>query len=104
MIFLVMIGFGVFFFPLEVPFAMPRVATSLVAFLALVTIAGKSPKGGLSWITLFDEACQILLFCSVFLNMFLLITQHHFKLEDLALRMDHELKVLPGILATINFA
>lgn len=102
-LFLVIVGFGVFFFPLDAPFAMPRVSTSLIAFLALVTLGTNSHRGGASWIDLFEEACQILLFCTVFLNMFVLITKHEFKMGDLALRMDHELKILPAILAGLNF-
>lgn len=104
MFFLLMVSFGVFYFPLEAPFAMPRVGTSLIAFLALVTLGQKSTAGGgASWIDLFEEANQIMLFTTIFLNIFVLATKFEFKMEDLAHSLNNEMKVLPMILALMNF-
>jgi len=100
-IFLVAISWTVFYFPLLPPFAMPRVATSLIAFLALMTLKSASHGGG--WTDLVWENCVTLQFLTVMLNIFVELVNHTLQQGSIARRMDNELKVVLPTLAIVNF-
>jgi len=70
---LVAISWTVFFFPLKTAFSMPRVATSSIAFLALVTLAARVDamvpvRSTLAWIDVFEECTELLMFATIALN------------------------------------
>jgi len=102
------ISFTVFWFPLKAAFAMPRVGTALIAFLALITLGLRTStmlpiRGGLAWIELFETCIQTLMFFTVVLNIFVLVVQHSFKEDELATLVNHELKVIFPVMAIICF-
>lgn len=98
---LVAISWTVFYFPLLPPFAMPRVATSLIAFLALMALKSAAHGGG--WTDLVWETCVILLFLTIMLNIFVEIVNHTLNQASIARRMDNELKIVLPLLAIANF-
>lgn len=103
------ISFTVFWFPLPKAFAMPRVATALISFLALTTLGLRTNamlpvRGGLAWIELFETCCQALMFFTVGLNILVLVVYHSFEAEALAVRMNNEMKLFFPTLALIVFA
>lgn len=103
-LFLVFISWTVFYFPLQPHFAMPRVATSLIAFLSMMTVSSKNNHGGCErWLDVFEEACMTMLFLTVFLNIFVEIVNHSFGAAPVAERMDHELKLVLPLLTSVIF-
>lgn len=104
-LFLVAISWTVFYFPLKPPFAMPRVATSLISYLSFTTLAGKTGLGiGQTWLDVFEESVVISLWLTVFLNIFVEITSHTLEKPNIAQKMDYELKFLLPLMALITFA
>jgi len=102
------IAYTVFWFPLLAPFAMPRVATALIAFLSLMTLALKTnaimPRSaGLTWIDLFETSAQSVMFFTVCLNILALAAYHTFECKTLAERINHELKLWYPLLVGIIF-
>merc|ERR1719171_2649800 len=60
---LMVLSWTVFFFPVQPGFIMPRVATSMISFLALMTLSLKTDsmlpaRSGATWIDLFEETCR----------------------------------------------
>lgn len=103
-LFLVFISWTVFYFPLQPVFAMPRVATSLIAFLSMMTVSGSNNGGGGErWLDVFEEACMTLLFLTVFLNIFVESVDHALDQAAVAIRMDHELKLVLPLLTSVIF-
>jgi len=106
---IMIISYSAFWFPLTAPFAMPRVATALIAFLSLMTLSLRTNamlpvRGGLSWMDLFESNAQSLMFCSAVLNILALSGHHSFEAHDTARLINHELKVAFPVLAAITFA
>merc|ERR1719189_3213686 len=102
------ISFSVFWFPLLAAFAMPRVATALISFLALTTLGLRTNsmlpiRGGLAWIDLFETCCQTLMFFTVGLNIFVLVVFHSFGAESLAEAIDFELKAFFPLMGLLVF-
>lgn len=103
-LFLVMISWTVFYFPLKPPFAMPRVATSLISYLSFTALAGKTSPGlGQTWLDVFEESVIISLFLTVFLNIFVEIVENSLERPRIASRIDYELKFFLPFLAIITF-
>lgn len=99
--FLVAISWTVFYLPLKPPFAMPRVATSLISFLALLTLTQKSQRGGgESWMDCWEEACVNQLFLTNCLNIFVALINFSLDLNNVAEVMDNHLKIF---LPTLTF-
>jgi len=95
---LLCVSWTVFFFPLLPPFAMPRVATAVIAFLALMTVSTRIDsllplQGRLSWMHLFIECCAVMLFAVVCYNILVTHTYHVLDLHDLAEKIDKELRI-----------
>lgn len=101
------ISYSVFWFPLTAPFAMPRVATALIAFLSLMTLALKTNSelpvaAGLTWIDLLETSVQSLMFFTVCLNIVALAGFHSFECKNVAEAINHELKIaFPLLLAIV---
>eukprot|EP00929_Paragymnodinium_shiwhaense_P121089 TRINITY_DN93206_c0_g1_i1.p1 TRINITY_DN93206_c0_g1~~TRINITY_DN93206_c0_g1_i1.p1 ORF type:complete len:442 (-),score=61.05 TRINITY_DN93206_c0_g1_i1:275-1600(-) len=90
------VSYSVFWFPLTAPFAMPRVATALIAFLSLLTMALKTNamlnrNAGLTWIDLFESTAQGLMFFTVCLNILTLASFHSFEAHHVAQVINAEL-------------
>lgn len=102
------VSYSAFWFPEDEPFAMPRTATALIAFLSLMTFSLKTnevlpARGGLAWIDIFEQACQTLMALTVCFNIVVQIIYHKFGKKDLAQHMDNELKVFFPIMAAFMF-
>eukprot|EP00929_Paragymnodinium_shiwhaense_P023804 TRINITY_DN14818_c0_g1_i2.p1 TRINITY_DN14818_c0_g1~~TRINITY_DN14818_c0_g1_i2.p1 ORF type:complete len:400 (+),score=74.03 TRINITY_DN14818_c0_g1_i2:97-1296(+) len=102
------ISYSVFWFPLTAPFAMPRVATALIAFLSLLTLNLKTnailPRAaGLTWIDLFECSVQSLMFFTVCLNILALASSHSFDAPHVATGINNELKIVFPVLVFCVF-
>jgi hypothetical protein len=101
---LVAISWTVFFFPLEAAFTMPRVATSLLAWVAVVSLAHQvdaqiPARSGLVWIVIFMECTELLMFATIALNITELYVYHQMKMHEFASKLGRELQILFVILA-----
>jgi hypothetical protein len=104
----IIISYSAFWFPLIAPFAMPRVATALIAFLTLMTLSLRTNamfpvRGGLCWIDLFESNAQMLMFFTTVLNIVALSGHHSFEAIDTARTINNELKIAFPVLAAITF-
>jgi len=106
---LLCVSWAVYFFPLSLPFVMPRVATSVIAFLALMTVSSKTGamlpsdgRAGLVWIDLFNECCQMLVFLTFGLNILVETIIHSWKEDGLAERMSTELQIIFPCVALVS--
>lgn len=102
------ISIAVFFFPMQVPFIMPRVATSLISYMALATLNLRTNtmlpvRGGLSWIDLFEGNVQILMFTAIGFNIFVEAVNHQVNDPTLATRINYEIKIGFPLLAVLVF-
>lgn len=90
------VGWLVFWFPLELPFAMPRVATSMLSMLSIVTakLAVANVTGGISWGDRIYESFLCLLVLSTTSNVFIMFVAFRIKKKVLALRLDDEMKFI----------
>eukprot|EP00747_Dinoflagellata_sp_TGD_P210965 gnl/TRDRNA2_/TRDRNA2_84184_c0_seq1.p1 gnl/TRDRNA2_/TRDRNA2_84184_c0~~gnl/TRDRNA2_/TRDRNA2_84184_c0_seq1.p1 ORF type:complete len:463 (+),score=69.50 gnl/TRDRNA2_/TRDRNA2_84184_c0_seq1:88-1389(+) len=93
---MVMISWSVFWLPLLPPFAMPRVATALIAFLTLMTLSLRTAsmmpvRGDTSWLDLVESNCSGLLFYNVVFNTCCLVLYHVLDEHALAETINHEL-------------
>eukprot|EP00747_Dinoflagellata_sp_TGD_P032859 gnl/TRDRNA2_/TRDRNA2_136257_c0_seq1.p1 gnl/TRDRNA2_/TRDRNA2_136257_c0~~gnl/TRDRNA2_/TRDRNA2_136257_c0_seq1.p1 ORF type:complete len:442 (-),score=46.46 gnl/TRDRNA2_/TRDRNA2_136257_c0_seq1:115-1440(-) len=82
-VFMVIISWTVFWLPLIAPFAMPRVATALIAFLTLMTLSLRTDamlplRGDVSWLDLVESNCSGLMFYNVVFNVCCLVLYHQF--------------------------
>lgn len=103
-LFLVAISWSVFYFPLQPPFAMPRCATSLIAFLSMMTVSSSNNGGGGErWLDVFEEACTIMLFLTVLLNIFVEAVNYAVT-ASVAIRIDHELKLVLPAQSFVNYS
>jgi len=94
-----------FFFPLLPAFAMPRAATTTIAFLALVTLGTRvdamlPTKATLCWADIFIEVCELLMFGSIVFNITEQYIYNHLGDHTLANKMGHELMCLFPILTS----
>eukprot|EP00747_Dinoflagellata_sp_TGD_P032861 gnl/TRDRNA2_/TRDRNA2_136257_c0_seq3.p1 gnl/TRDRNA2_/TRDRNA2_136257_c0~~gnl/TRDRNA2_/TRDRNA2_136257_c0_seq3.p1 ORF type:complete len:219 (-),score=36.58 gnl/TRDRNA2_/TRDRNA2_136257_c0_seq3:69-725(-) len=98
-IFMVIISWSVFWLPLIAPFAMPRVATALIAFLTLMTLSLRTNamlpvRGDVSWLDLVESNCSGLMFYNVVFNVCCLVLYHQFDEKKLAETIDREMIVI----------
>lgn len=102
--FLVAISWTVFYLPLKPFFAMPRVATSLISFLALLMLSSK-PLGakGQTWLDVFEDSCCTMLLLTAFSNIFVEIVHHSLDKPKIAGRLDYELKLFWPLVAFIVY-
>lgn len=101
---LVAIAYTVFLFPLAERFVMPRVATSVITFMSLMVLSYKTSRmlpvrGSTSWLDVFEENCQILMFTTLCLNIIVEVIEHESRPVgadagswDMAKRMQFELR------------
>jgi len=95
---LLMISWSVFFFPMQPPFVMPRVATSLISLLSSMTLAVRTSRllpakrSGYVWIEFYEETCQTMMFVTVCLNILVELVFHEWKFVPLATTMSDELR------------
>jgi len=99
-IFLILISFTVFWMPRAQPFAMPRVATNLISFLTLMTLAINTAnmlpadRAGMAWIELFADSMQMQNSLILFLNVFVDYVYCTLDLKELGERMTNQLAFL----------
>jgi hypothetical protein len=106
---LLTVSWVVFFFPMLPTFVMPRVSTSLISLLALMTFAVRTsqllpPNAHDVWLAYFEEICRTLMFFTVCLNIFVEAIYHQYQLVSLATSMNDELKWVFGALQVIAFS
>merc|ERR1719387_2129112 len=95
---LLMISWTVFTFPLLPPFIMPRVATAMIAYMALTTLMFRTSsmlpsRGGSAWIDIFEGCSQILMFWIVCLNIFVEALHNEFGQAELARQINWEVRL-----------
>lgn len=95
---LVAIAYTVFLFPQAAPFIMPRVATSMMSFMALMVLSLRTSamlptRGSSSWIDVFEESCMMMMFTTLCLNVLVEVLEHECKLNPVASAMQKELRV-----------
>eukprot|EP00747_Dinoflagellata_sp_TGD_P032860 gnl/TRDRNA2_/TRDRNA2_136257_c0_seq2.p1 gnl/TRDRNA2_/TRDRNA2_136257_c0~~gnl/TRDRNA2_/TRDRNA2_136257_c0_seq2.p1 ORF type:complete len:219 (-),score=35.70 gnl/TRDRNA2_/TRDRNA2_136257_c0_seq2:87-743(-) len=105
-IFMVIISWSVFWLPLIAPFAMPRVATALIAFLTLMTLSLRTNamlpvRGDVSWLDLVESNCSGLMFYNVVFNVCCLVLYHQFDEKKLAETIDREMIFIYASMAII---
>jgi hypothetical protein len=97
---LLCISWCVFQLPLLPPFVVPRVMTSLISLLALMTYNTRTEKllpasrNGLVWLEVWEECCQILMFFGIVWNTLIEAAYHQWKCIDLAESMNTEVKCI----------
>lgn len=101
---LLVISWGVFWFPFQNPFITPRLALSILALLSFTTLMIKSSSalpGGAphNWNDTLNQQVQAMMFCTIVLNIFSELCKHQLKVEALAVSINHEAKVLLPILS-----
>lgn len=108
-IILIGIAWTVFVFPLTAAFTMPRVATSMISYLALTnfmfrTSAILPTRSTVCWIDIFEESCQFMMFGGMIFNIASEVIFHDMGLESLAKRMQTELQIGFPVVAIIVFS
>jgi len=93
----VVVAWTTFFLPLAQYAVMPRVATCLIAFLALMTAqvqAGASvpPMAGSSWTGMVDASLLLLVLSTVMLNILIMLIDFDWKMAELAERANIEMR------------
>jgi len=96
---LLVISWGVFWFPFQAPFITPRLAMSVLAMLQftnlLIKSSGELPDGAPhNWNDILNQQVQTMMFCTITVNIFSEICFHQAKVEPLARSINHEAKVL----------
>jgi len=86
---ILMVSWGVFFFPFAKPFVTPRLVLSIVALLTfthLILKSGSSLPGSapFNWNDLLNQVIQILIFNTILINLISEMCCHHFELEELS--------------------
>jgi len=90
---LVSLPYAVLFFPRLLPFSMPRLATSMIPLLCMITFAGKYKMPD-SWLDVYFEMVTLLISSMCVWSLVVEVVQHTYKNEELANRMVWELKIL----------
>jgi len=104
---LVMISWGVFWFPFQNPFITPRLALSILALLAFTNLlkasASALPDGSpYNWNDLFNLQIQLMMFLTIVLNIFSETCKHQLQLDALGIGINNEAKVvLPCLSITL---
>lgn len=106
---LVASSYTVFIFPSVTAFIMPRVATSMISFLALMALSLKTSKllpvrTGIVWIDVFEECCTFLVWSSTFFNIIVMVAIYEYKLEELAKKIEHEIRIIFPVISLIASA
>lgn len=97
---LMVICYTTFHFPILLPFIMPRVATAMIAFLSLMMLSLRTGSmlpatGTLTWVDVFEEACQMCMFFMLLYNIMVEVVA--FELERMALARRFQLELQIGI-------
>lgn len=103
---ILMISWGVFFFPFEKAFCTPRLVLSIVALLTFTNIMIKSSSllpgaAPYNWNDLLNQVIQILIFNGVLKNLVSEACAHHFELEELSRAINHEAKFVQPALSIV---
>merc|ERR1719271_1317881 len=103
---LLMISWGVFWFPFMQPFITPRLALSILALLSFTTLVLKSvgalPDGApQNWNDTFNQQIQCVMFITIIVNIFSEIAFHQYKLQSFGKRINDEAKVLLPTLSIV---
>jgi hypothetical protein len=93
------ISWGVFQIPLGNPFVTPRLALSILAMLSFTTLilqsSGALPDGApCNWNDILNSQVQAMMFATIVLNIFVEICKHEMKLEEFALFINTEAKLM----------
>jgi len=104
-----MISWAVFYFPFAAPFITPRLVLSIMALLTFTNLMIKSSSllpgaAPFNWNDLFNQMIQSLMFATIVINISSEICFHHFKVEELGRKINHEGKVLLPALSLLNIA
>jgi len=96
---LLIISWGVFWFPFQNPFITPRMALSILALISFTNLMIKSssalPDGAPhNWNDALNQQVQAMMFCTIVMNVFSEMCKHQFKVEGLGIEVNHEAKVL----------
>lgn len=99
----------IFFFPMLPAFTMPRVATSALSFLALITLCRRiddavPTRSALSWVDLFVECTESLLFGAIMLNVTEMYIYNTLNGQKLASRLGHELMFFYPLLTLVTMS
>eukprot|EP00930_Biecheleria_cincta_P059030 TRINITY_DN4479_c0_g1_i1.p1 TRINITY_DN4479_c0_g1~~TRINITY_DN4479_c0_g1_i1.p1 ORF type:complete len:542 (+),score=101.33 TRINITY_DN4479_c0_g1_i1:80-1705(+) len=90
---LVALPYAVLFFPRLLPFSMPRLATSMIPLLCMITFSNKYTMPD-SWLDVYFEMVTLLISSMCVWSLVVEVVQHTYKNEELASRMIWELKIL----------
>lgn len=104
-ILLLFTAFSVFFLPLAPWAMMPRVATCLIAFLALMGLhssQGLPPAASISFMDLLNGAVMQLIITALILNVFIHYITFVYKDEELAQEVNHDLRLYWSAVAIIS--
>lgn len=99
---LVALPYAVLFFPRALPFSMPRVATSLVPLLCMITFATKYKMPD-SWLDVYFEMITLMIASMFVWSLVLEVVQHSYKNEELTYRMVWEMKILYPVTTLLCF-
>lgn len=93
------ISCGIFYFPFVAPFITPRVALSILALIAftnlmLLSMKTLPPGAPFNWNDLFNQTVMMMLFLNVSMSLFSEACFHQFKVNDVAIKINMECKVL----------
>jgi len=80
---------SIFFLPLQVPFAMPRVATGIICYLTMATFQARTAtqlpaSGTTTWLQVWENICSSLMFLSIVINVTAEYVMHTRGQADLA--------------------
>jgi len=103
---LLMISWGVFWFPFEQPFITPRLALSILALLSFTTLLLKSDAAlpdskPYNWNDLFNQQVQAMMFFTITLNIYSEVCKHKFKCNELATAVNNEAKLTLPLLSVV---
>mmetsp|Transcript_52283 Transcript_52283/g.124719 ORF Transcript_52283/g.124719 Transcript_52283/m.124719 type:complete len:435 (+) Transcript_52283:165-1469(+) len=101
-IIMTLVPWSIFFSPLHAPYAMPRVASSLIPLLCMVGFMQKTASmmphsSGWTWLDIYEATCLLLIVLSFKLNALLQYVYHDLKLTDRAELMQIECRYFYGI-------
>jgi len=93
------ISFGVFWFPFQTPFVTPRMALSILALLSftnfMIKTSEKLPPGApTNWNDVFNYCVLVLMCAGIVINIMAEICDHQLKLPHLGAAINNEAKVL----------
>jgi len=100
---LLMISWGVFWFPFQGPFITPRLAMGVLSLMSftqlMIASEDKLPDGAsCNWNDIFNQEIQTMMFCTIVLNILAEICKNQLKLEARANVINSQAKwLLPGL-------